>query len=97
MARCLSALAVATLMTFAPAALADVLIIDKLEQAPAAMPDRGTSMDRVKSSFGEPSAVTPAVGDPPITRWEYPQFIVYFEHSFVIHAVEKRERTSASG
>lgn len=96
MARRLSALAAAALLAIAPAALADVLIIDKLEEAPPAMPDRGASMDRVQSHYGAPVAVTPPVGDPPITRWEYPQFIVYFEHSLVIHAVEKRDRAPAA-
>ena len=29
----------------------------------------------------------PAVGKPPISRWEYPGFVVYFEHDHVIHSV----------
>jgi len=31
-----------------------------------------------------------AVGQPPITRWDYPTFSVYFENDRVIHAVAKR-------
>ena len=31
-----------------------------------------------------------AVGEPPITRWEYRNMIVYFEYDRVIHAVMKR-------
>jgi hypothetical protein len=31
-----------------------------------------------------------AVGEPPISRWVYPQFVVYFEGSYVIHAVARR-------
>jgi len=27
------------------------------------------------------------VGKPPISRWEYPGFVVYFEHEHVIHSV----------
>jgi hypothetical protein len=27
------------------------------------------------------------VGKPPISRWEYPGFIVYFESDHVIHSV----------
>jgi hypothetical protein len=29
------------------------------------------------------------VGDPPITRWEYPGFVVYFEHHLVVHTVAR--------
>jgi len=29
----------------------------------------------------------PTVGKPPITRWDYPSFSVFFEHDRVIHAV----------
>jgi hypothetical protein len=28
-----------------------------------------------------------AVGQPPIARWVYPSFVVYFERNLVIHAV----------
>jgi hypothetical protein len=44
----------------------------------------------VESKFGAPAAVKAPVGDPPITRWEYSGFIVYFEYDKVIHAVRKR-------
>jgi hypothetical protein len=30
-----------------------------------------------------------AVEQPPITRWDYPAFSVYFEHDRVIHAVAR--------
>ncbi len=51
---------------------------------------RGMTTARVESEYGSPVAVTPAVGDPPITRWEYQNFVVYFEYDRVIHAVAKR-------
>ena len=40
--------------------------------------------------------ITQAVGgasaqQPPITRWDYPSFSVYFEHDKVIHAVAKHQ------
>jgi hypothetical protein len=53
-------------------------------------PTRGMTQASVQSKFGSPSAVKAPVGDPPITRWEYSNFIVYFEHDKVIHAVLKR-------
>ena len=55
--------------------------------AAAARPDRGSSMTTVQSRYGEPTNRHSAVGDPPITRWDYPQFAVYFEHDRVLHAV----------
>ena len=45
------------------------------------------TMDQVASKFGAPATKVPAVGKPPISRWEYPGFIVYFEHEHVIHSV----------
>ena len=50
-------------------------------------PSRGMSMTAVESRFGQPAASHNAVGQPPITRWDYPGFAVYFEHQYVIHAV----------
>ena len=58
-------------------------------QAPAATdrPNRGMSMHTVESRYGEPTKRLEAVGQPLITRWEYPGFVVYFENQMVIHAV----------
>jgi hypothetical protein len=72
---------------------ADVLLLDGIKQEAATKdqrPQRGLTMARVESEFGEPTTKLPAVGEPPITRWEYPGFIVYFEHQYVIHAVPRR-------
>lgn len=51
------------------------------------VPGRGMSMETVLNRFGEPSERVPAVGTPPITRWVYSNFTVYFESEFVIHSV----------
>lgn len=51
------------------------------------LPGRGMSMEMVQSRFGDTTDKEPAVGDPPISKWSYPQFTVYFESEFVIHAV----------
>jgi len=53
-------------------------------------PTRGMTQTAVESKFGAPAAVKAPVGDPPITRWEYADFVVYFEYDKVIHAVRKR-------
>ncbi len=50
-------------------------------------PSRGMSMETVRSKFGEPKSITPAVGDPPITRWDFEKFHVFFEYNLVLHAV----------
>ena len=51
------------------------------------LPGRGMSMESVQNRFGEAIAKEPAVGDPPISKWTYKDFSVYFESEFVIHAV----------
>ena len=77
----------------APAlARTDTLIIDGLEQARATnmeRPSRGMSMDKVETTWGAPTSKQNAVGEPPITRWEYAEFVVYFEYRHVIHAVRR--------
>jgi hypothetical protein len=75
---------------------ADVLLMDAIQEAPANNPDglqrptTGQSMDKVKSRFGEPANSMPAIGEPPITRWVYDNFTVYFEHDLVINTVVHR-------
>lgn len=58
-------------------------------QTPQDQPTRGMTMSRVESTYGAPTNRLAAVGQPPITRWEYPGFVVYFEHQHVIHAVRR--------
>jgi len=53
-------------------------------------PSRGMTQASVESKYGSPVATDAAVGDPPITRWEYADFVVFFEYDKVIHAVVKR-------
>jgi hypothetical protein len=55
--------------------------------ATAERPSRGSTMSAVQGRFGEPVARHAAVGQPPITRWDYPQFAVFFENDRVLHAV----------
>lgn len=51
------------------------------------IPSRGMSMQRVESRYGRPAEKDPAVGDPPISRWSYDDYTVYFEGKYVIHSV----------
>jgi hypothetical protein len=82
---------------------ADTLLVDRVErEAAIAKPARGIHMDAVLAQFGEPSErVAPVGGDapqhPPITRWIYPEFTVYFEHSLVIDAVANRSMALEQG
>jgi hypothetical protein len=56
------------------------------------LPTRGQSMAQVEKQYGVPlRKLSPRGGDsskhPTINRWEYANFIVYFENSHVIHSV----------
>ena len=50
-------------------------------------PTRGMSKNAVIKKFGQPNSKVGAIGQPPITRWVYSDFIVFFEYSHVIDAV----------
>ncbi|WP_444998503.1 hypothetical protein [Aliikangiella sp. IMCC44359] len=71
-------------------AIAETLLVNQQSQQAVDKPRTGQSMQQVESKFGEPSQKLPAIGEPPITRWQYANFTVYFEHDKVIHAVEHR-------
>ena len=73
----------------AASARADELRVETAQSAATDVPTRGMTMDKVQSRFGSPSQKLAAVGDPPITRWEYPSYVVYFEYQHVIHSVLK--------
>ena len=63
---------------------------DTIVISPLDFPRRGMSMDKVQNELGRPAGISPTIGEPPITSWTYPDRVVYFEHSRVIHVVEKR-------
>jgi hypothetical protein len=58
-----------------------------IKESDVATPTRGMTMNEVSDKFGAPVSKVPAVGNPPISRWEYPGFVVYFERDHVIHSV----------
>jgi hypothetical protein len=71
-------------------ARADTLLIEGVQsdaQSSSTRPKSGMTMTAVESTYGAPAQKRGAVGQPPITRWDYPSFSVYFEHDRVIHAV----------
>ena len=71
----------------------DNLLINRVQQEKGLnLPQRGLSMAQVERTYGAPQRkLSPRGGDtskhPQINRWEYADFIVYFEHSHVIHSV----------
>ncbi|MEZ5564425.1 MAG: hypothetical protein R3F24_02450 [Gammaproteobacteria bacterium] len=73
-------------------ASADTLLIQNVDAENANAADRpraGSSMTDVEARFGAPASRSDAIGKPPITRWDYPGFVVYFEYNHVIHAVRR--------
>ena len=78
------------LLAVSTVASAETLLVnDQVVVADSSVPrpDKGQTMSAVQAKFGAPQARHPAVGKPPITRWDYDRFIVYFEHERVVHAV----------
>jgi len=75
------------------AAKADSLLVNRVQQEKGMdLPSRGMSMTEVEKKYGAPQRkLSPRGGDsdkhPVINRWDYANFIVYFEKSHVIHAV----------
>ncbi len=75
-------------LSAATPALAETLSTDTGNPAATGgQPNRGSTMAAVQGRFGEPTQRHATIGSPPITRWDYPQFSVYFEHDRVLHAV----------
>ncbi|WP_417779786.1 phosphodiesterase [Stutzerimonas xanthomarina] len=51
------------------------------------LPSRGDATIDVLDRFGLADEEHPAIGQPPITRWDYRDFSVYFEGNRVIDSV----------
>ncbi|TVP91690.1 MAG: phosphodiesterase [Pseudomonadaceae bacterium] len=65
-------------------------------ESSVSLPNRGSSTQSVLQRHGEPQTRHPAVGQPPISRWDYGDFSVYFEHNHVVHSVRHHSPTRAS-
>jgi hypothetical protein len=84
----------ATILMAASAAHADTFDVRKNAQLgnSASLPQRGMSMAQVEQRYGAPIDKLPTAGGdaprhPPINRWRYKGYTVYFERSRVIHSV----------
>ena len=70
------------------AASADVLLIDEVRQSGRMqLPTNGYSKADIEAKFGAPAKKHAAVGDPPISRWDYGSYSVYFEYDLVLFSV----------
>src|SRR5690606_23046729 len=52
-------------------------------------PQRGMTQTQVRAQFGAPEETKGPVGQPPISRWVYPDYTVYFENQAVLHSVTR--------
>lgn len=83
------------LLSNAAFAEGDTLLIQRVQaEKGTPLPARGASMAQVEAKFGAPSqkfepvaGPGPRKNNPPITRWQYANFNVYFEYSHVVDAV----------
>ena len=94
-----STLLAAALLSGSGIAVAETLVVDdQLTVMPSdvARPARGSSMKSVEAKFGAPQTRHETVGKPPITRWDYAGFSVFFEHDRVIHSVATDSPTAAA-
>jgi hypothetical protein len=87
----LAAIGIACGLTLAPTFAQNLQMAEPpAAQAGIETPVRGMSMAQVETRFGAPAERYAPVGQPPITRWVFPTFVVYFEYQHVIHAVATR-------
>lgn len=87
-----AAAAAATLLASltAPPVSAETIVVGDqvmVKQTEVPHPKRGMSMAEVQKHFGDPRERHPTVGTPPITRWDYADFAVFFEKDLVIDSV----------
>jgi hypothetical protein len=79
----------------AGSALADTVVVNdqvQVRNSQVERPKRGLTMGEVEKHFGAPVTRHPAVGGesphhPPITRWDYNGFSVFFERDRVVDSV----------
>ena len=59
------------------------------EKATLSRPKAGMTAQKVEEKFGAPVSKSDPVGKPPISKWEYNDYFVYFESDRVISTVLK--------
>jgi len=58
------------------------------QESSIAVPSTGMKKADVEAKFGAPNSKTEPVGNPPISRWSYDKFVVYFEYDHVVRSVK---------
>jgi hypothetical protein len=89
-ARTIKMSVVALALTATVPVFAETLAIDgqvAVKASGVETPQRGSTMSAVEQKFGAPANKSSPVGNPPITKWFYPNFVVVFENDKVLHAV----------
>jgi hypothetical protein len=82
-------------LAVAGGAVAETIVVNdqvQVRESRTDVPKRGLTMEEVQKQFGAPVTRHAAVGDgsphrPPITRWDYNGFAVFFERDRVIDSV----------
>jgi hypothetical protein len=93
-----SLIIVVALIVISSSVKPDVLIIDRIKSQPSIeVPAKGLSMQQVINKFGEPETKYEAVGQPPIIKWLYKKFTVYFEKRWVINSVIHKSNENEKG
>jgi len=84
-------IAVIAFLVSAGTVAADVLLIEEVRERMARdLPDNGLTKSEVEQRYGRPNERRAPVGEPPISRWLYDDYSVYFEHDLVIESVLHR-------
>jgi hypothetical protein len=79
--------------------MSQVLLIDAIQdeqRSSLPRPMNGATMSEVEHQFGAPRSRHGPVGDPPIVRWDYAEFTVYFEYDKVLTTVLKRNKVTSA-
>ena len=82
------------IITEASAPATPVETLAPVVNVPAQLPTKGSAKGDVERDYGTPMVKHAKVGgssrqQPPITRWDYPGFSVFFEYDHVVDAVQR--------
>jgi len=86
LAGALSASSFVAASTFVTTAVGSLAVSQQGNSA-VTTPKNGQDKLSVEANYGAPLEKVGSVGEPPISRWVYQEFTVYFEHDLVLHAV----------
>ena len=79
-------------LVFSATTLAESIALSVADQGNQSVqtPHNGQNKESVEAQFGAPIERVSAVGEPPISKWVYQTFTVYFEYDTVLHAVHHK-------